>query len=285
LERRLLLAAGTFDPTFGTAGVRTVDWSLPDSAVNGMAVQPGNNILVVGSSRVGRLFQGDSRSDFYVVRLDDDGTADADFGNNGLVTTDFAGAEDDALAVAVQPDGKIVVVGQAAIQGQNDFAVASYNSDGSLDSCFGAGGKVTVDFNQKSDFATSVAIAADGSGKIVVAGGATVAGSLPYFGLIRLNADGTLDSSFGTGGKLTTDFGFGFSRAQSVAILPSGAIVAAGIAETTDFSASDFAVARFLASGALDPSWSGDGRATAGFQQESGSAYGMAVRPDGRVGT
>jgi hypothetical protein len=80
LERRLRLAAGALDPTFGTAGVRTVDWSLPDSLVNGMTIEPDIKILVVGASCVGAggRFNGDPRSDFFLTRLHDDGTADTD---------------------------------------------------------------------------------------------------------------------------------------------------------------------------------------------------------------
>ena len=118
LEQRRLLVAGAFDPSFGTAGVRNIDYTLPDHSDNATAIQPDNKILVVGSSRVipGPPQQGDPRSDFYVMRLNVDGSTDQTFGTEGLVATDFTGGEDDANAVAIQPDGKIVVAGSASVQ-------------------------------------------------------------------------------------------------------------------------------------------------------------------------
>ena len=112
------------------------------------------------------------------------GTLDTSFGTGGKVTTDFAGAGDGAAAVAVQPDGKIVVAGEANIDGGYDFALARYNSNGTLDASFGRGGKVTAIFGGPQDGVSSVAVQPDE--KIVVAGGASVNGS-GDFALARFN--------------------------------------------------------------------------------------------------
>ncbi len=139
------------------------------------------------------------------------GDLDLTFGTGGKVTTDFAGDGDLAFAVALQPDGKIVAAGRSSF----DFALARYNADGSLDPTFGTGGKVTTDFG----FDEAFAVALQPDGKIVAAGYAVVGSSLD-FALARYNADGSLDPTFGTDGKVTTDFG-NFDEALAMA-LPTG---------------------------------------------------------------
>src|SRR6476469_179427 len=138
------------------------------------------------------------------------GQLDPSFGTGGKVTTSFLN-QDRASAVAIQPDGRIVVVGRAANANNPltaDFAVARYNANGALDSSFGAGGKVTTDFLGFDDGATAVAIQADG--KIVVAGFASVQATVPdeltqQLALARYDSAGNLDSSFGSAGKVMLD--------------------------------------------------------------------------------
>ena len=153
------------------------------------------------------------------------GTLDNSFGTGGIVTTNFNGT-DFVRAIAVQPDGKIVVAGFTSITGRGDFALARYNRDGTLDDSFGTGGTVTTDFVAGSlDQALSVAIQADG--KIVAAGTAAINGNSD-FALARYNRDGTLDATFGAGGTVTTDFAGASDQAFSVAVQTVGKIVAAG---------------------------------------------------------
>ena len=116
------------------------------------------------------------RYKFAVRRYTGNGTLDASFGTGGRVTTDFAGPNDQAESVAVQPDGRIVVAGAAGpfINRGFDFALARYNSNGTLDTSFGTSGKVTTDFAGANDVPFSVAVQPDGN--IVVAGGATING-------------------------------------------------------------------------------------------------------------
>src|SRR5262249_17534115 len=130
------------------------------------------------------------------------GTLDPTFGTGGQVTTNF-GLPAGAGSAAVQPDGKLVVAGTIAQNGRNDFALARYNTDGTLDAGFGVGGKVTTDFFDGYDVATGVVIQLDG--KIVVGG---TVGTDPFadFGLARYNSNGTLDTTFGTGGKVNASF-------------------------------------------------------------------------------
>jgi uncharacterized delta-60 repeat protein/uncharacterized repeat protein (TIGR01451 family) len=220
---------------------------------------------------------GGNGSDFALARYNtdgslDDGTANdstpADnFGGDGLVITDFFGNDDEAHDVVIQSDGKIVAGGFALNpETHDDFALARYNTDGSLDvdnsfsspdatGPFGTGGKVTTDFDASEDRGFSLALQIDG--KIVLAGSSgpfiaerTGAGLAPGgiestdFALARYNTDGKLDSSFSMDGLVTTDFFNSFDQARGVAIQSDGKIVAAGFADND--SSNQFALARYL---------------------------------------
>src|SRR5262249_42131523 len=158
-----------------------------------------------------------------LVRYNPNGTPNANFGSGGIVKTDFAGHGDIANAVAVQPDGRIVVGGFAvsATGIGSDFALARYNAHRTLDPSFGPGGKVTTDFGALSDDEVN-ALAIQPDGKIVAAGttGEDIA-------LTRYTADGHLDPTFGNAGTMTTDLGF-VDVANGVALTPAGGIVVAG---------------------------------------------------------
>src|SRR5215475_2223394 len=132
------------------------------------------------------------------------GGLDPTFGSGGKVTTNFFGSTDGASAIAVQTDGKIILAGVSFNPNTtDDFALARYNPDGSLDTSFGTGGKVNTDFFGLGDEALAVAIQPDR--KIIAAGRVTSLITFADFGIVRYNADGSLDTSFGVGGKVTTD--------------------------------------------------------------------------------
>ena len=155
----------------------------------------------------------------------------------GKLTTQIGNRGASGMSVAVQANGKFVLAGSARVDLHDDFALARYNADGSLDSSFGDMGKVTTDFS-RDEMGWSVAIQADG--KIIVAGSVS-AGGLPIrdFALARYNADGTLDKSFGGTGKVTTPIGSGDDAAFIVALQADGKVVVAG------YSQNDFALARY----------------------------------------
>ncbi|HET6771374.1 MAG TPA: delta-60 repeat domain-containing protein [Actinomycetota bacterium] len=271
---------GDLDTTFDGDGKVTTDFAgNPDNAF-AVALQGDGKIVAAGETLVS------GTTDFALARYNTDGSLDTTFGGDGKVTTDFAAGGDSASAVAIQGDGKIVAAGFAIVSGNNDFALARYNTDGSLDTTFGGDlpfpvpgdGKVTTDFAGSQDLAHGVAIRADG--KIVAAGQARVSGS-DDFALARYNTDGSLDTTFGGDGKVTTDFAGGSDLAHGVAIQADGKIVAAG--EALVSGTLDFALARYNTDGSLDTTFDGDGKVTTDFAGDFDVALAVAIQGDGKI--
>jgi uncharacterized delta-60 repeat protein len=213
------------------------------------------------------------------------GVLDPTFGSGGKVTTDFGGNES-AWGLAVQPDGKAVVAGSLSDSRPgppDDFALARYSANGGLDPTFDGDGKVTTDFGGRSDRAGDVAIQPDG--KIVAAGSGFPAAVRPLdFALARYNRDGTLDGTFGDGGKVLTTFEpNSIESANAVVIQPDGKIVAAGAMRSVGAPRADLAVARYLPNGSLDPSFDGDGLVVTPISPGDDTAFDLVVQPDGRL--
>ena len=210
---------GNLDMGFGTGGIVTTNLGTPSDEAFDMAAHPAGGFVVVG-----RTDATGTNRDFGVVRYKDDGTRDMSFSGDGIVTTDFAGQPDQANAVAVQPDGKIVVAGQATTGGSTladgDFALARYNTDGTPDMSFDGDGLVLTDLGTTADVARAVAIRPDG--RIVVAG--TADGDVA---LVRYTDKGEVDESFGDHGKRVTDFGSD-DFANGLALTGDGHILVAG---------------------------------------------------------
>lgn len=215
------------------------------------------------------------------------GELDPSFDNDGRVQTTID-VFSNARGLALQPDGKIVAVGITTLNG-NDFALARYNSDGSLDNSFGTGGIVTTDFfgNGFSDSAASVVILGDG--KILVGGGAGATNSHINFALARYNPDGSLDTSFGTGGLVSFDF-LGVEANDeilSIALQDDDKIVAVGFTNMDRGVADDlFAVARFNPDGSLDTGFANNGRFTTDFGggvMSNSTARKVLIRPGGMI--
>lgn len=209
-----------------------------------------------------------------------DGDLDPTFSGDGRVVSDF-GFDDRADGVAVQPNGAIVVAGTSC---GGDFLVARYNPDGTPDATFDGDGHVCIDVGAgSSDRGEEILVLADG--RLVVAG--TSAGD---FALVRLLANGSVDPSFGTGGRATYDFG-GTDELRDAALAPDGAIVMAGqtttpgctLAPTMPGQTSGVAVARALSNGAPDPSFGGDGTVVLADPNVVQRGFAVAVQPDGRV--
>jgi uncharacterized delta-60 repeat protein/RHS repeat-associated protein len=271
-------ADGTLDPNFsdtgfGGSGKVVTDFASGDDVARAVAVQPDGKTVVVGQSQV--TTAGVTNYNFSIVRYNVDGTLDTTFGDclfasPGKTTVDFF-SDDYAYAVAIQPDGKIVVAGQS---GGGDFAVARLTSSGNFDTTFDSDGKLTTSFGG-SDFAYAVAIQSDG--KIVV-GGYTTAGTDKDFAVARYTTTGALDSTFDSDGKATLsgvghnldDFGY------AMALQDDGKIVVGGQ------SNHDLTLGRFTTTGAADTTFDSDGIAVAdlGGTEE---IRGLVAQSDGTI--
>ena len=216
------------------------------------------------------------------------GGLDPSFGQNGRVLTDFDQSIDIANAVAMQPDGKLVVGGTTYTNNDfsgEDFALARYNPDGSIDTGFGNNGRVTTDFPGLAAEISAVVVQPDG--KILVAGGAfPLFTFLGNFELARYNKDGSLDTSFGNGGIITTHFPQG-SYAFALALQPDGRIIAGGT-DYVDFSSeassnTDFALARYNIDGSPDIGFGNGGQVLTDFRKLNDDVFSVLVQPDGRI--
>jgi len=262
-------ANGSLDTSFGGTGIVVNGFSNNrDSDAFAVAIQPSNGRIV----SAGSVSTDYPDSDFALVRCLADGSIDSTFGSGGQVTTDFPGGADSCNALAIQADGKTVAVGG----NKRDFALARYNPDGSLDISFGNGGRVITDGGL--DLARAVALQADG--KVIVAGSGGRQNSLSDFALARYNADGSLDSTFGNGGIVTTDF-FGLQdEALALVVQPDGKIVAAGGANIGSRYA--FALVRYNIDGSLDTTFDGDGRVVTSVGY-NGEARALVLQNDGKL--
>jgi uncharacterized delta-60 repeat protein len=206
------------------------------------------------------------------------GDLDRTFGGDGTVVTDVGG-DDYPSDVAVQRDGKIVVVGVSILPTGSAFVITRYTASGALDRTFGDGGISRPDF----DLGWGMAVATQADGKIVVAGQGTRPGGTFDFVLARYNADGSLDASFDGDGRVFTDFGYN-DGAYGVAIQPDGKIVAVGNARSgSSRDANEFGVTRYNPDGSLDASFDGDGKVLTAFTPLTDVAVDAAVQPDGKI--
>ena len=227
-------SAGNFEAT------TTTDLGGADDEAYDAALTPDGGVVVVGRTDAA----GITNANFGVVRYAPGGGPDGGFGSAGIVKTDILGGGDQANAVAVQPDGKIVVAGFATRNGiDSDFALVRYDAAGKPDPDFGTGGVVTTDLGTESDDARAVVIQPDG--KIVVAG---TAGE--DMALVRYLPDGKPDPDFGQGGTTITSLG-SESVANGVALTPGGQIVTAGYTLGAKIDR-DFLLARYRDDGTLD---------------------------------
>ena len=255
---------GSPDAAFGVGGQTTTDFGASTDHAYALSIDSSGRFVVAGVA-------GD---DFALARYTSDGNLDTSFGTAGTTTTDFAGYNDLASSACIDSNERILVAGYANDGSDDDFALARYNSDGTLDTSFGTGGKITTDFAGNNDQANAMAI--DSSGRIVVVGG-----SGDDFGLVRYNADGSLDTTFGTGGMVITDFWGNSDCATAVAIDASGRLLVAGYA--SDGSDDDFALARYNSDGTLDTSFGTGGKITTDFAGNNDQANAMAIDSNGRI--
>lgn len=282
-------ADGSLDPTFGSGGkVIATLGGRNGSGASELVIQPDGKILAAGYAYVGN--SRNARKEFALVRYNANGSLDSTFGSGGKVFTAI-GTDDTAYAVLVQNDGKIVAAGYTLVNGNTDFGLVRYNTNGTLDSTFGSGGKVITAIStgtNQGSYLNGLAletVLVNGAPVIkIVAAGQWYNGSRNYFALARYNPDGTLDGSFGQGGVVTTAVGQR-SSAYDIAVQPAdGKIVVAGA--DNNGANLDFAVARYNTDGSLDTTFNATG-AQPGVAPLDGTqseiAYATALQTDGKI--
>jgi uncharacterized delta-60 repeat protein len=284
---------GSLDLTFGAGtGTGYIDFGNNDDTPIAVRVLPDGRLLVAGTSSAGLSSEGGS--DFAIARFNSDGSPDMSFGNLGRARTNFGAAVipgpgvppptpsfDVAHDLVLLSDGRFLVSGRSDAAGLGtDFALARYNADGSPDNSFNGTGKVTTDFAGGDDSAHAIAIDSR-SGQIVAAGSATLTGGAIAFATARYRADGTLDSSFATGGMVTTSIYGQDDEAFAVAIGSKGQITVAGAA-TTGTTGSDIALVRYTSKGALDKTFGSNGIVVTPFGQPAAGNQ-MQLLDDGSV--
>lgn len=268
---------GSLDPTFASGGAAIAPLPKPadKQLLRAMALQPDGKAIAGGEMLV-PLMTGGFQGAMLLVRYNADGTRDTGFDGKVSALVNVIG---DVRSVALQPDGKILIVGSTdPVRAANAFTVVRLNLDGTVDHSFGSNGLVGTSFNTSpTDAAQGIAVLGDG--RIVVGGFATV-DNQTKFGLLALNANGSPDMSFGTGGKVITSLSDDSEELQSIAVGADGKIVAVGLAANHGQELAE--VARYDSHGVPDPTFAGKGAEilTTHFESDFFSA---AVLPDGSV--
>jgi uncharacterized delta-60 repeat protein len=250
-------ADGSLDATFGQGGKVLVKLTGP-AYVSGVAIQGDGKIVVAGGASL----------DFVVVRLNTDGTLDHSFSGDGQVQTDFAGQTDNLYALALRPDGRILVAGTTFNPGADaDYALLQYKPDGSLDTTFGVAGKSILTASRKRDEIKDISLQSDG--RIIIAGS-----SSNTWAVARLTADGRFDTTFGTGGVASVDLP---GPLNTVVAMNDGGVLAGGSAK------GQFAAARFTPTGRLDPAFGAGGIAKVEFGCESEVVNDIVIQKGGKI--
>lgn len=270
-------AAGELDQGFGRAGVSASRVGAGYSAAQDVALDAAGRIVLAGQW---------SRS-FGLARLLPDGRHDVAFGGDGTVSTAF-GVGARANAVVVQTDDKIIAAGHVNPtlgQVDADFALARYNTDGSLDTSFGTGGRVTTSFPDSSAYVSALLLQPDG--RLVAVGETSPPDAVNSdVAVVRYLPDGRLDTSFGGDGVVLTDVG-GPDFASSVTAGPDGTVVVGATSGHPDPSApatSTWTLLRYRADGSLDQAFGGgDGIAESDLSPQSETLTSLTTQDDGRL--
>jgi len=307
---------GTLDNSFGNSGLVLTDFgsggTFGQDSAWAVAIQADQRIVVLGYSSLGG---NPNNFDFVLACYESNGALDTTFGVGGKVRTDFGnrGANDFAHGIAIQDDGKIVVCGTSdskSVAGY-EFAIARYDAYGNLDPDFGSGGRVTTDFTLVQsdpalggggDRALEVEIQTDGkivafgdSNSFLVTHGQGATSGFGDFVGARYNPDGSLDTTFGSGGKVVTAVSPYEDAARTVAIQPDGKLVVASFANTIAGAAQgpggELAIVRYLSNGNLDSSFGQGGIVRVSPAEIIASApadafargHELAIQPNGKI--
>jgi uncharacterized delta-60 repeat protein len=261
---------GSLDTTFGQGGLVKTNINNDDDRAYALARQSDGKIVAAGKRGIQFYPTEQRKGNVALVRYNPDGSLDATFGNGGIVVNDFGqGLESYAMDVIIQPNGRIIIAGESAYA----FLVARYNSNGTLDTTFGNGGFTEINFGNLSwDHGRDAVLQADG--KIIVVGIAEINSPYDSFAVARFNPDGSLDQTFGNGGKFVMiDVG----DLEGAALQSDGKLIALG-----DDSES-FQLLRFNVNGSLDSTFGSGGIVTTMFGGSAAASRDLVFQPDGKL--
>lgn len=264
---------GSLDTTFDTDGIVTTTIGTNDDKGYSIVIQSDSKILVAGYS-----FNGSSQ-DFALVRYNPNGSLDTTFDNDGKLTTSFGAYDDFGSSLILQSDGKILVAGTGGSNiNLKVFALARYNTNGSLDSTFDSDGRVTTAIGLYANYGQSVLVQPDG--KIIVTGHSNF-GFGPILALVRYNSNGSIDTTFDTDGIVTATSVY--SMGYAAVLQPDNKILVAGWRDTTSLSSHHtFALTRFSTNGSLDPTFGTYGIASVSIGIDNAS-YSIAFQTDSKI--
>ncbi|MBP9151745.1 MAG: T9SS type A sorting domain-containing protein [Flavobacteriales bacterium] len=267
---------GELDPSFGTNGITETTLGIyAEEKVNDILLLPNGQILVASTRYINASYA------FLVQRFNSDGSMDPTFAGMGSFVFDTEVIADYLMAMALQPDGKVILFGYSETSPKFSMTAVRIDSDGFPDPSFGDNGVVSVAVSGSDTYGNDVAVQANG--KIILAGYGSVAGT-DAFKIARLNTNGTLDGSFGSSGIVST-LTAGISSAYTIVEIQSeGKIVLAGTRQISP-TQQEFCVMRLNTDGSYDTDFSGDGTqlvtVEASYNQQR--PYGMAIQPDGKI--
>jgi len=265
---------GILDDSFGNGSGYV--YISGDNYGQSLAIQSNGKILLGGYCR------GVSNNDFCIARFNSNGTLDTSFGTGGKVIEPIGSLQDFGWSLAIQPDRKILLGGNCDNGGGNyDFCIARFNSNGTLDTSFNSSGIVIQPIGSSQDYFGSLAIQPDGK---ILLGGHCHNRSNWDFCIARFNSNGTLDTSFGSSGKVIQPIGSSNDYGWSLVIQPDGKILLGGYCGSG--SNHDFCIARFNSNGTLDTSFGTGGKVIQPISSISYSdtkRYSLAIQPDGKI--
>lgn len=267
------LPGGTLDTTWNSTGTVITAIGSGSASATAMTLQPDGKVLLAGYCSIGT----GSNNGFCVARYLSNGTLDTTWNGTGTVISAVGDRSDLATAMALQPDGNVLVAGYCAVGTgiDSDFCAVRYLPNGTLDTTWNGTGKVITPVGSGSDLASALSLQSDG--KVLVAGGCAVGVGFAFCAA-RYLSNGTLDTTWnGTGKVLSAVSGI----AQAMTLQPDGKALLAG--SCTGNTNTDFCAARFLANGNLDTTWNGTGTVVTPIGSDSDSARAVILQTDGKV--
>lgn len=265
---------GTLDSSFNKVGYITTAIGTRTEYARAVAIQTDGKIVTGGA------YNDNTEFNFLLTRYNSNGKLDSSFSSDGIVTLNIGSGNDIINSLVLQPDGKILVTGTLSFGGgASDFVVARFNIDGTLDDSFGSIGKTITSINPiGEDYPTTILLQSDG--KIIVVGN-TDSSTEQHIAMVRYNKDGSLDPTFSSDGKVTTDINSGYSSGNAATLQPDGKIVVTGSAYNG--TNTDLILARYNSDGNQDNKFGKGGIQIYSFTDYNDIGSAVIIQPDSKI--